>query len=127
MHNGCCRDHGVFAQSVRPSVHEPCPLREGGCVHRQYAVGSEYRSGLRISESLGGLALALVVMVWFSMGAEVNPLIRVYPFSGLDTARFQLYMAPLMALVAAALAERLMSLARELPLSLSPAYGPPCP
>ena len=57
-------------------------------------------------QRLSGLAVALLVLVWFSMGASLNPLVRAYPFSGLDAARFPLYMAPLMAVVGAALVER---------------------
>ena len=52
---------------------------------------------------LAGVAVALLVLVWFSMGADLNPLIRVYPFSALDAARFHLFMVPFMALLGAAL------------------------
>ena len=44
---------------------------------------------------LAGPTLILLVMVWFSMGANANPLINHYPFSSLDIARFHLYMVPL--------------------------------
>ena len=59
-------------------------------------------------------AVALLVLTWFSLGVDANPLIRVYPFSGLDIARFHLFMVPLMALLAAALAQRILLLLREL-------------
>ena len=65
-------------------------------------------------QRLAGLAIMLLVLVWFSMGADANPLIRVYPFSGLDTARFHLYMVPLMALLGGALVERMASFGRDL-------------
>ena len=63
---------------------------------------------------LAGLAIVLLVLVWFSMGSNANPLIRVYPFSGLDVARFHLFMVPFMALLGAALVERLFSFLRDL-------------
>ena len=59
---------------------------------------------------LAGLAVALLVLAWFSMGADLNPLVKIYPFSGLDVARFHLYMAPFMALMGAALVERVFGL-----------------
>lgn len=62
---------------------------------------------------MAGAALILLVMVWFSMGAKANPLIRYYPLSSLDVARFQLYVVPFMALLAAMLVEHFLSLARE--------------
>ena len=63
---------------------------------------------------LAGLAVILLVLVWFSMGANVNPLVRVYPFSALDIARFHLYMVPLMALLGAVLVERVFDFLRDL-------------
>ena len=62
---------------------------------------------------LAGLAIGLLVLVWFSMGADLNPLIRVYPFSGLDTARFHLYMVPFMALLGAAFTQSLYNHLRD--------------
>ena len=41
VNDGCRRNHRVFGHSVRPPVHETCPLPEGGRVHRQYTVGSQ--------------------------------------------------------------------------------------
>ena len=70
---------------------------------------------------LAGVAVALLVLVWFSMGADLNPLIRVYPFSALDAARFHLFMAPFMALLGAALVERVVGFLRDLWPSLPPA------
>ena len=61
-----------------------------------------------------GLAVALLVLLWFSMGADLNPLIRVYPFSGLDVARFHLYMVPLMAVFASLFVERILAFLKEL-------------
>ena len=55
---------------------------------------------------MAGIAVALLVLTWFSLGASYNPLIRMYPFSGLDTARFHLFMVPFMAVLSAALVER---------------------
>ena len=62
---------------------------------------------------LAGPTLILLVMVWFSMGANANPLINHYPFSSLDIARFHLYMVPLMALLAAFSVERSFTLAKQ--------------
>ena len=74
---------------------------------------------------LAGMALVLLVLVWFSLGADSNPLIRVYPFSGLDIARFHLFMVPFMALLGAALVERMIDLLRDFrpTLSLGPFTG----
>jgi len=69
---------------------------------------------------LAGVAVLLLVLVWFSMGANVNPLIRTYPFSGLDTARFHLYMAPFMALMGSALVERGLDVLRGVWPTLAP-------
>lgn len=44
-------------------------------------------------------AVLLVVLVAFSLGEQINPLIRVEPLTGLDVARFQFYMAPFIVLV----------------------------
>lgn len=49
-----------------------------------------------------GVAIAAVVLFWFSTGASANPLVRVYPFSGFDVSRFAFYVAPLLALLSAA-------------------------
>ena len=57
---------------------------------------------------LGGVAVLMLVLLWFSMGSYLNPLVRVYPFSGLDVARFLLFIAPFMALLGAALVARLL-------------------
>jgi hypothetical protein len=48
-----------------------------------------------------GAAIALVVFTWFGLGAASMPLINFYPFSGLDVARFIVFMAPFMAVMAA--------------------------
>ncbi len=48
-----------------------------------------------------GLAIAALVLFWFSMGASANPFIRVYPFSGFDVSRFAFYVAPMLALLSA--------------------------
>ena len=71
-------------------------------------------------QRLGGLAVVLLVLLWFSMGANLNPLLKVYPFSGLDAARFHLYMVPFMALLGAALVERTFNLLKELWPTISP-------
>ena len=63
---------------------------------------------------LAGFAIVLLVLTWFSMGANLNPLIKVYPFSGLDTARFHLYMVPFMAIMAGAVVERALVALRDL-------------
>jgi len=62
---------------------------------------------------LAAVALILLTLTWFSMGLRANPLIAYYPFSSLDIGRFQLYMVPFMALLAATAAERLLTLARD--------------
>jgi uncharacterized membrane protein len=62
---------------------------------------------------LAAIALILLTLTWFSMGLRANPLIAHYPFSGLDIGRFQLYMVPFMALLAATAAERVLTLARD--------------
>ncbi len=71
---------------------------------------------------LGGVVLMLLVVTWFGMGADLNPLIRVYPFSGLDTSRFQLYMVPFMALLAAAFVERVVQFISEWWPGLAPPF-----
>ncbi|MEE8442329.1 MAG: hypothetical protein V3S37_01155, partial [Dehalococcoidia bacterium] len=43
--------------------------------------------------------ILLVLLVAFSLGEQVNPLLRVRPFDGLDVARFQLYMVPVIAVL----------------------------
>ena len=67
---------------------------------------------------MAGVAVALLVLTWFSLGADTNPLIRVYPLSGLDVARFHLYMAPLMALLGAAFVERLYFFLKDIGSSM---------
>ena len=49
---------------------------------------------------ISGAVVFLLMLTWFSLGVGGNPLIRMYPFSGLDVARFTLFMAPFMALLA---------------------------
>lgn len=44
-------------------------------------------------------AVLLLLLLAFSLGEQVNPLIRVGPLTGLDVARFQLYMAPVTVVV----------------------------
>ena len=44
-------------------------------------------------------AVLLLLLVAFSLGEQVNPLVRVRPLDGLDVARFQLYMVPVIAVV----------------------------
>lgn len=44
-------------------------------------------------------AILLLVLVAFSLGEQVNPLIRVRPLDGLDVARFHIYLVPLIAVV----------------------------
>ena len=63
---------------------------------------------------LAGMAILLVVLFWFSLGANLNPLIRVYPFSGLDVARFHLLMVPFMAVLGGVLVERIFYSVKEL-------------
>ena len=78
---------------------------------------------------LAGMAVLLLVLGWFSMGASYNPLIKVYPFSGLDVARFHLFMVPFMAILGGLLFERVFGLLREqwpnLSRWLSPKYSQP--
>ena len=65
-------------------------------------------------QRLAGPAIMLLVLVKFSMGANLNPLIKLYPFSGLDAARFHLYMVPIMAILGAAIVERSFGLVKQL-------------
>ena len=58
-----------------------------------YSLASRHR--------IAGVAAILLVLTWFSMGSSANPLINHYPFSGLDIARFPLYMIPFIAVLAA--------------------------
>ena len=44
-------------------------------------------------------AALLLLLLAVSLGAQANPLIRIGPLTGLDVARFQLYMAPVIAVV----------------------------
>ncbi|MBI4202904.1 MAG: hypothetical protein HY532_07330 [Chloroflexi bacterium] len=44
-------------------------------------------------------AILLVLLMAFSLGEQVNPLLRVRPFDGLDVARFQLYVVPVICVV----------------------------
>ena len=62
---------------------------------------------------MAAVALVLLALVWFSMGANANPLINYYPISSLDVARFQLYMVPFLAILAAVAVERLLTLIRR--------------
>ena len=62
------------------------PLALGGVL---YALISRSRAS--------GAALTLIAFTWFAMGRTAMPLIGVYPFSGLDIARFTVFMAPFMA------------------------------
>lgn len=50
VHDSCRRDGHAFSDRVRLPVLEPCPLPEGGCVHKQYTSGSQdfIRSGLQL-------------------------------------------------------------------------------
>ena len=66
------------------------PLALGGVL---YALVSRSRAA--------GAALMLITFTLFSMGQTAMPLIRLYPFSGLDIARFGVFMAPFMALFGA--------------------------
>lgn len=56
---------------------------------------------------LPGVALIVLALTWFSLGVAGNPLYRFYPFSGLDVARFSLFMAPFLALLASAVVDSL--------------------
>ena len=67
-----------------------------------------------------GLAVALLVLTWFSLGANMNPIIRVYPFSALDTGRFPLFMAPFMAILAGLMAERILQFIKEVRPDIPP-------
>ncbi|MCI0888293.1 MAG: hypothetical protein J4N28_01580, partial [Chloroflexi bacterium] len=59
------------------------PLAVGGVL---YAVVARSRAT--------GAALVLITFTLFAMGQTAMPLIRYYPFSGLDIARFTVFMAP---------------------------------
>ena len=66
------------------------PLAVGGVL---YAVVARSRAT--------GAALMLITFTLFAMGQTAMPLIRYYPFSGLDIARFTVFMAPFLALFGA--------------------------
>jgi hypothetical protein len=57
-----------------------------------------------------GAAIVLVVLAWFAHGSHAMPLIEVWPFSGLDVARFTLFMVPFMVVLGAAFVD---SVAKE--------------
>jgi hypothetical protein len=46
-------------------------------------------------------SLMLIVLTWIAFGENALPLLNYYPFSGLDVARFTVFMAPLMAVLSA--------------------------
>ena len=48
-----------------------------------------------------GVGLLLVALTLFAFGDGAMPIIRVYPFSGLDIARFTVFMAPFLAFFSA--------------------------
>ena len=52
-----------------------------------------------------GVALVLAAFAWFAFGEKAMPLIGVYPFSGLDVARFSVFMVPFLALFSALFVE----------------------
>ncbi len=62
-------------------------------------------------------AILLLILVAFSLGEQVNPLLRIRPFDGLDVARFHLFMVPIMAVVGlpflASLGEGMVGLVRR--------------
>jgi hypothetical protein len=60
-----------------------------------------------------GPAIILLLFTWFSLGRNGNPLVNYFPFSGLDVARFSLFMLPFLALLGALALERLGNFARE--------------
>ncbi len=74
-----------------------------------------YRSRLR------GLAVVATVLFWFSTGTSLNPLVRVYPLSGLDVSRFAFYVAPMFALLAASLVQQFSRHKRLATFSAAPA------
>ena len=55
-----------------------------------------------------GAAIVLVMFTWVSLGSDALPLIHVWPFSGLDVARFIVFMAPFMALMGAVLLDAIL-------------------
>lgn len=84
----------------------------------QYTYPSYVGMGLLFA-GVGGVVLSLttasrftpygilvLVLVGFSVGEQANPLVRVWPFAGLDVARFQLYAVPFAALLGAAFVQR---------------------
>ena len=58
---------------------------------------------------LAGIALTSILLLWFSLGTEGNPLIDHYPFSALDIARLHLFLVPFLAILAASTVERFAS------------------
>jgi uncharacterized membrane protein len=61
------------------------------------------------------IALAAMVLLfgWFSMGSSVMPLYKLFPFSGLDVARFPVYMTPFLVLLVGKLLEGIVKLVQD--------------
>ncbi|MBI4201554.1 MAG: hypothetical protein HY532_00365 [Chloroflexi bacterium] len=62
------------------------------------AIGGILHSFVTRSRTLPYTVLLLLLLA-FSLGEQTNPLIRVGPLTGLDVARFQLYLAPVLVVV----------------------------
>jgi uncharacterized membrane protein len=73
---------------------------------------------------MAGVAMVLILLLWFSMGASANPLIKFYPFSSLDIARFHLYMTPFMAIFSGLAVQRLLEAFQGIQFSLPSATKP---
>ena len=90
-------DPGLVGEFVYPSYL--------GIVLTAFALLGAFLSFVE-GNRLASVTSILAVLLWFSLGANANPLINHYPLSGLDVARFHIFMTPFMALLAASAVER---------------------
>ena len=75
-------------------------------------------------DRLMALALSMLLLFWFSLGAEANFLISRFPFSGLDVSRFALYLVPFFAILSAyAVSQSARSVTQVLPSAPQLAKG----
>ena len=79
---------------------------------------------LKSKHRVAGATTMLLFLTWFSMGEKANPLIQYYPFSGLDVARFPLYMIPFIALLAGWLVDTAVTAAGPLQARLTSSRWP---
>ena len=90
---GALTDTSLIGRHVYPSYF--------GIVHLALAIGGIVLSLLRPGRATP-YGVAALVLLAFSLGDQVNPLIGVRPFDGLDVARFHLFLVPFAAVLGAA-------------------------